>query len=274
MSMKRILGAMGQYLAGVLAIALLLLAMLGGMVSFISTPLFLRASLKASLAESQHKVEWYADEISQEYHLSQDTMAHLQGAAEAYMDALATWWGCIWRTPTQAWPEFPASAWNEREMTQLVMDDSGFQAVVEEDMRRATARDLVVYPMGELVRRYAFPVRESVTELLTGLCQQKLPLNRLLTASRWMSVVALLGAVGLGALHRRKATVLLAGGVSAIGMTLPLLMMNLPGMLRPLSQIAKKQCTHALLLGLSVWYAVALLLVLLGLLLLRRRQEG
>lgn len=272
MNMKRVLGAVGQYLMGLMTILLLLLAMLGGMLSFVTTPVFLRASLKASLAESQHKVEWYATAIQEEYSLTDETMAHLQGSVDAYMDALATWWGSIWRTPAEEWPEFPVTEWDEREMTQLVMEDSGFQTVVEEDMRRATARDLVVYPLGELVQRYAFPLRQSVTELLTGLCQQKGILNGLLSKSHWWTIGTLVMGVGLCVLHRRRETVLIAGGVSAICMTLPVLLLRIPGMLRPLSQIAQKQCTHALLLCLSLWYAVALVMVLAGLLLLRRKH--
>ena len=73
----------------------------------------------------------------------------LSGACAAYQAELAVYWHDFFRTDAEELPAAPAPL-DEREMVALVMADEGFQARVDADFRRATARDEVVYPSRSL----------------------------------------------------------------------------------------------------------------------------
>ena len=240
--------ALSQYCCSLLTAALLLVSLLCGLIFFATTRTFAASVLSSSEKESQHKIEWNAAQIQADFALSDAALAPLSGACAAYQSELAVYWHDFFRTDAEELPAAP-SPLDEREMVDFVMADEGFQARVDADFRRATARDEVVYPLSQLVRRYSFPIRQSLTELLGGLAAQKCSLPRLLHA------VEISGAVCL---------------IAAILLLLPALLLNLPGLLHPLSSIAQAQVTRALLLLGGAQAVFAAVTLLPGILLLRR----
>ncbi len=68
-------------------------------------------------------------------------------------------------------------------------------------------------------------------------------------------------------------SILLASGIGAVLLSVPVLLLNLPGMLSQLSAIALVQGQRMLLLLGCVWYGVSLVLIVLGILLMRRKHH-
>ena len=154
--------ALSQYFCSLLTAALLLVSLLCGLIFFTTTRTFAASVLSSSEKESQHKIEWNAAQIQADFALSDAALAPLSGACAAYQAELAVYWHDFFRTDAEELPAAPAPL-DEREMVDFVMADEGFQARVDADFRRATARDEVVYPLSQLVRRYSFPIRQSLT---------------------------------------------------------------------------------------------------------------
>ena len=263
--------ALSQYFCSLLTAVLLLVSLLCGLIFFATTRTFAASVLSSSEKESQHKIEWNAAQIQADFALSDAALAPLSGACAAYQAELAVYWHDFFRTDAEELPAAPAPL-DEREMVDFVMADEGFQARVDADFRRATARDEVVYPLSQLVRRYSFPIRQSLTELFGGLAAQKCSLPRLLHAVEISGAVCLIAAVLLLLCCRRVriGAALTTTGLGALLLLLPALLLNLPGLLHPLSSIAQAQVTRALLLlgGAQAVFAVVTLLP--GILLLRR----
>lgn len=109
-------------------------------------------------------------------------------------------------------------------------------------------------------------------ELLGGLAAQKCSLPRLLHAVEISGAVCLLAAILLLLCCRRAriGATLTATGLAALLLLLPALLLNLPGLLHPLSTIAQAQVTRALLLLGGAQAVFALVTLLPGILLLRR----
>ena len=108
-------------------------------------------------------------------------------------------------------------------------------------------------------------------ELLGGLAAQKCSLPRLLHAVEISGAVCLLAAILLLLCCRRVriGATLTATGLAAL-LLLPALLLNLPGLLHPLSSIAQAQVTRALLLLGGAQAVFAAVTLLPGILLLRR----
>ena len=263
--------ALAQYLLSLLTACLLLLALLCALATLSTTRPFAAAVLHASEADSQHKIDWNAAQVQAAYGLSDETLAPLADACTRYQASLAAYWHDFFRTDASALPDAPAPL-DERSMTALVMADAGFQARVDEDMRRATARDEVVYPLSQFIRRYAFPIRSSLTELVGTVAAQWLPLPRILRGIEIAGAVCLLSAVLLLTCCRRvrAGSTLTATGIAALLLLLPLLLLNLPATLHALSSIAQTQGTRALLILTGADVAFALITLVPGILLLRR----
>ena len=185
--------ALSQYFCSLLPAVLLLVSLLCGLIFFATTRTFAASVLSSSEKESQHKTEWNAAQIQADFALSDAALAPLSGACAAYQAELAVYWHDFFRTDAEELPAAPAPL-DEREMVALVMADEGFQARVDADFRRATARDEVVYPLSQFVQRYSFPIRQSLMELLGGLAAQKCSLPRLLHAVEISGAVCLLAA--------------------------------------------------------------------------------
>ena len=185
--------ALSQYFCSLLTAVLLLVSLLCGLIFFATTRTFAASVLSSSEKESQHKTEWNAAQIQADFALSDAALAPLSGACAAYQAELAVYWHDFFRTDAEELPAAPAPL-DEREMVALVMADEGFQARVDADFRRATARDEVVYPLSQFVQRYSFPIRQSLMELLGGLAAQKCSLPRLLHAVEISGAVCLLAA--------------------------------------------------------------------------------
>ncbi len=262
--------ALSQYFCSLLTAVLLLVSLLCGLIFFATTRTFAASVLSSSEKESQHKTEWNAAQIQADFALSDAALAPLSGACAAYQAELAVYWHDFFRTDAEELPAAPAPL-DEREMVALVMADEGFQARVDADFRRATARDEVVYPLSQFVQRYSFPIRQSLMELLGGLAAQKCSLPRLLHAVEISGAVCLLAAILLLLCCRRVriGATLTATGLAALLLLLPALLLNLPGLLHPLSTIAQAQVTRALLLLGGAQAVFALVTLLPGILLLR-----
>lgn len=263
--------ALSQYFCSLLTAVLLLVSLLCGLIFFATTRTFAASVLSSSEKESQHKTEWNATQIQADFALSDAALAPLSGACAAYQAELAVYWHDFFRTDAEELPAAP-SPLDEREMVALVMADEGFQARVDADFRRATARDEVVYPLSQSVQRYSFPIRQSLMELLGGLAAQECSLPRLLHAVEISGAFCLLAAILLLLCCRRVhiGATLTATGLAALLLLLPALLLNLPGLLHPLSSIAQAQVTRALLLLGGAQAVFAAVTLLPGILLLRR----
>jgi hypothetical protein len=263
--------ALSQYFCSLLTAVLLLVSLLCGLIFFATTRTFAASVLSSSEKESQHKIEWNAAQIQADFALSDAALAPLSGACAAYQAELAVYWHDFFRTDAEELPAAPAPL-DEREMVALVMADEGFQARVDADFRRATARDEVVYPLSQLVQRYSFPIRQSLMELLGGLAAQECSLPRLLHAVEISGAFCLLAAILLLLCCRRVhiGATLTATGLAALLLLIPALLLNLPGLLHPLSSIAQVQVTRALLLLGGAQAVFAAVTLLPGILLLRR----
>lgn len=274
MRRKRAGSALSQYLLSLLTACLLLLSLLCALLTMATTRTFAYAVLSASEADSQHKIDWNAAQIQAEYGLSAETLAPLDGVCARYQAQLADAWHDFFRTDAEAWSNRPEPL-DERTMTALVMADEGFQSRTDEDMRRAIARDEVVSPLSQMIRRCAFPIRQSLTEFAATLAAQKLSLPHLLRGVEITGAVCLMAALLLLIFCRRVRTgsTLTATGLSALLLMLPILLLNLPGTLHALSPIAQTQGTRALMMLCGVQGLFAILTLIPGILLLRRAHS-
>lgn len=273
MRRERAGSALSQYLLSLLTVCLLLIALLCALLTMVTTRTFAYAVLSASEADSQHKIDWNAAQIQAEYGLSAETLAPLDGVCARYQAQLADAWHDFFRTDAESLPNHPEPL-DERTMTALVMADEGFQSRTDEDMRRAIARDEVVYPLSQMIRRCAFPIRQSLTEFAATLAAQRLSLPRLLRGGEITGAVCLMAAL-LPIFCRRVRTgsTLTATGVSALLLMLPGLLLNLPGTLHALSPIAQTQGTRALMILGGVQGLFAIITLIPGILLLRRAHS-
>lgn len=267
--------ALTGFLLSLLTVLALLTAMLCGLFVLTTTEPFAESVLSAANEQSQQRIDASAAAIQAEYALTDDTMTLLDNAASTYTKTLAAYWHDCWRTSGMLSEGAPDPLDSQETLT-LVMADAGFQSTVEKALRRSTARDHVVYAFNQLIRLSVFPLRASISELVTGIAGQMLDLPSIFHAAALTGIICLLLSSLLmlfRCVRKHLPSILLASGTGAVLLSVPMLLLNLPGMLLQLSAIALVQGQRMLLLLGCVWYGVSLVLIVLGILLMRRKHH-
>lgn len=262
-----------RYIAALLAVALLLSAAVLALFAEVTTESFARVTLGSEglLMQQQAEIDTAADALADQWQVSPAVLdAWADGAARRHNEALAAWWGALWSDPA-ADAALPAwlDASQEWTLVAEIMADESFIAATDMTQRRAIARDEVAYALDEAVCNAVTPLRRSVVDMALALVQEAVSLPMLRR-------VALLGAAVLAGLalvlllfaHRAAGSGLVAAGVLMALSAVPVVLMDVPGMLRQLSPIAAEQGLRVLL-GMGVlWGVAALALVCVGLLII------
>lgn len=262
-----------RYVAALLAALLLLTAALLGAFCAVTTETFAvwafgRESL---LAQQQAEIDGAVSALTTKYQLSPEVLApYAENAAARQSEALAAWWQGLW-TDTAAETALPVylDASQERELIAAVMADEGFIAATEEGQRRAIARDEIAFALDEAVCDAAVPLRRSIAELGVSMLADRMDLPTLRQAALiGAGVLAGAGLLCLLLAHRAAGGTLMATAVMMALVSVPVWLMDVPGMLKQLNPLAAKQGTSMLLCMGAVWYGAALALLLPGMLLI------
>jgi len=268
-----------RYVAAMLAMLLLLAAAVVGLGCAMTTEAFARAALldEALLAQQQSRVQDKADELAATWRLSSRTLdGWTQDAARNAAAALCAWWGDLWSVDgSETTLPVYLDAAQERELIADVMADEGFIAATEASQRRAIARDDVAYGLDEAVCEAVLPLRRSVTDMALIFVAESvsLPLLRqvaLLAAGALVLTAMLLLLMA----HRVSGSALMATGVAMVTCVVPVILMDMPGMLQQLSPIAAAQGMRTMLLTGMLWLGTALVLALLGWLIVMVKRAG
>lgn len=258
-----------RYIAALLAAVMLLGAALLGLFCLVTTELFARTALgtEVMLAKQQAAIDKTAASLAEAWQLSGQVLAPCaEGAAARQQAATAAWWGALWRD-VAADPAMPAylDAGQERALIAAIMADEGFLAATEEGQRRAIARDEIAYGLDEAVCDAVTPLRRSVAELGFASLAAWLPLPQLRQAALMgAGMLVLAGVLLLLLAHRAAGGTLLATAMMMVLVSIPVWLLNVPGMLKQLNVLAAKQGMSVLGCMGCAWYGAAALLALTG----------
>lgn len=258
-----------RYISALLAVLCLLAAALLGLVCCVTTETFAR-ELNATAdvrTLQQERIDAAAAALTDRWQLAPELLSPwAESAALRQSEAVAVWWGSLWRdvSAETAMPMW-LSAEEESTLVAEVRGDAGFSACTPEAQRRAIARDEVAYALDEAVCNAVTPLRRSIVEMALSLAADVIPLAALrqaaLVAAAALAVIAL---VLLALAHRACGSALLAAGLAMAGLTVPVWMADVPGMLVQLSDIAVLQGRNALLCMALLWYGAAVVLAVIG----------
>lgn len=261
-----------EYIGAWLTALLILCAAVLSLALWVTTEAWMSRALggNGSVMRQQAAIDLKAAGIREAYAVPEAVLAPwVNGAAETRQQALAQWWGGLWRGGDSAYPAW-LDAVEERELVAALMADDTFRAAHPSDQLRSVARDEVAYRLDEAVCETVLPLRRSVLELALVL----MPAEAAEQAVRllpWAIGGLMAMAVVLMVLLRRAAGSILtaAAGLMAL-VSIPVWLMDLHGMLRQLNGIAAVQ-GDAMLTWLAIpWYGAAAVLAAAGLLLIRR----
>ncbi len=271
--MKNIL----RYLCALLAALLLFAAVLLGLGRYAATGFYADHALgnDALLSRQQIQIDAQVEELAETWHFSPDTvLPWVSGAARTYREALVAWWSDLWQDP-DADPALPLflSGGAERDMVAALLSDGTFSAATPGDMQRTVARDSVAYAVDEAVCGSVLPLRRSVIDFGLSAASSAVDLSMLARLTGIVAVILAVLALLLLLLARKAAgSALTAAGGLMLLASVPVWLLNIPGMLDQLSPIAEGQGLAALLWLALPWYGLALLLLLLGSLIIRARN--
>ena len=266
-----------RYLASVAAILCLMGAAVLALFCCVTTERFaMEASDTRTLqTRQQQRIDAAVSELTERWGLSADLpIPWTQDAARLQGGVVAAWWGDLW---SDAEADVLMPAWltpqQEAELVSLVRADAGFIARTDEAQRRAIARDEVAYAIDVAVCGAVAPLRRSVTELVLTALQSVAPLPLVRQA-------ALIGAGGLSVLavvlmilaHRAAGSILLAAGLTMTALSVPVILLDLPGMLAQLNDIASLQGQNALMCLGILWYGGAAALLVVGMLIIGMKK--
>lgn len=267
-----------RWILSLLTALTLLAAALLGLACYASTGWYFGHALgdDALIRRQQALIDDEAAVIAERWRLSPATLAPWTAtAAKTHHDTLSAWWQDLWHTPDSD-PALPAflSSEAERALVAAILEDEAFNAATPSSLRRATARDDVAYALDELVCQVTLPMRRSVADLALSAVTARIDLpsamTLLLTAAG-----ALLALAAVMLLLLRKiagCTLLTAAGLMAF-FSVPVWLMDLPGMLSELSAIAEMQGERALVWLALPWYAAAAALALCGMLIIAAKRK-
>lgn len=258
-----------RYIAGLLAMLLLICAAVTGLVWFATTEHFARmaAAPETLIQKQQDRIDAQAAALAQTWGLSTELLSGwCDGAARAQNEAVQAWWVALWSDP-EADAEMPVYITDReaRSMVDAVMQDPGFSAVATYGQKKAMARDEVVYALDEAVCEAVVPLRFSIVNLGTQLAARNVNLPDIMRHAGKAAAAVAIAALALLLLARRvMGSTLTATGIAMALLTLPVRQLDIPGMLEQLNPLAAEQGRHILQqLGL-VWYAAAAALAVLG----------
>lgn len=260
-----------RYLTGLMAILCLMAAAVLALLCCVTTERFAfeAGDTRALQTRQQQRINDAVDALTEQWGLSPELLnPWVQDAARVQGRAAAAWWGDLW---SDAEADVTMPAWltsqQEAELVAQVRADAGFIARTEESQRRAIARDEVAYAVDVAVCEAVTPLRGSVTELALTALQSAVPLPLVRQAALiGAGVLAVLAVVLMLLAHRAAGSILLASGLAMTALSVPVILLDIPGMLSQLSDIAPLQGQNALMCLGILWYGGAAGLLVMGLL--------
>lgn len=239
----------------VLSLALVA-AMMGGMAlamvqtMLTDTALHERVALSDAVVSAQMaRIEARVDELAQQHHFMPETVLNIvtREAVEQYgRDVVAWWTGMLQPEPELEIPEFEVA-----EVQAAVRADELFKENTSEGLRLRIARDEVAYEVGVAVRDAVLPIRTSLVELAAPVALAKVDVPRMVslldTAKHALLALCMVLLVIMMLICRGPAGLVYAGGAAAAAGLLMLLaalgayLLDIPGMIAPLSQLLAQQ---------------------------------
>ena len=259
-----------RYLAALLAVICLLGAAALALFACVTTEFFAReVNAPQSLQQVQQaRIDAQAAALNARWNLAPDVLASVsEDAAHRQGEAVAAWWGDLWRDPDAdlAPPAFLDSA-AEGALVADIRKDAGFIALTDEAQRRAIARDDIAYALDEAVCDAVMPLRRSLLEMFLTLASDVVALPTLrMAVIMGAGVLAVLALVLMILARRAWGSILVATALVMLGLAVPVLMLDVPGMLAQLSEIAALQGQVALACLGILWGGAAAVLLLTGL---------
>lgn len=258
-----------RYIAGLLAMMLLICAAAAGLAYFTTTEAFVRmAAAPESLVQKQQaRIDEQAAELAVAWGISLELLSGwCDGAARAQNEAVAAWWIALWNDP-EADAELPVYITDReaRSMVDAIMQDPGFSAVATYGQKKAMARDEVVYELDEVVCEAVTPLRFSIVNLGAQLAARNVSLPDIMQhAGKAAAAVAIVALILLLLFRRIMGSMLMATGLSMALLTLPVWQMDVTGMLSQLNPLAAEQGRHIMQQLGMVWYGAAAALFAAG----------
>ncbi len=191
----------------------------------------------------QARIDAQVAQIAEQWSVSPALLAAwTQNAAEEYHNTLRSWIGALLSEEgaDTAVPLFFGE--QENAFVREIMADTTFRAAVPEELRRAVARDEVVYAVDNAVRTAVFPLRESIVDAALRWISPRFPLHRARALVVGSIVGLLLAHFLLVWLIRCGRGAALAAAVLVLAALLFLRWLNLPGMLAELNALSALRC--------------------------------
>lgn len=283
--MKKVL----QALLGYVLALMLTVSLTGACVLTLANRLLTDQSLYARVATDEQitaaqlaRVEATVHRLAETYSFAPEAVMDLLSAEQlaVYGQDMAAWWTHLLSGAVMLEAPFP----NTNDIVEAVLSDEQFVAATDAFMLRTVARDDVAYPIGKAMQESAMPLRLSLLMLAMPRIAERVDIPaRLgqLSALRiilWAASVVLLAILLLTQGKYRLPTVsagLLASFVLLAGLTMAVLIADLPGAVTELSPILSLQVSVLLraLLPSALLTEAALLLIGAGLLVLACRSH-
>ncbi|MBR3765470.1 MAG: hypothetical protein IKK57_13090 [Clostridia bacterium] len=262
-----------RYLAAVLAVLCLMGAAVLAVFCCVTTERFaLEVGETRMLRDlQQQRIDQAAAEMTERWQLSPELLTPwTQDAARLQSLAAVAWWGDIW---SDAEADLAMPSWltpqQEAELVAAIRADEGFIALTQETQRRAIARDEVAYAIDVAVCEAVTPLRRSVTEMLLTAAQEVVPLPMIRQAALiGAGVLTVLAVLLMLLAHRAAGSIFMAAGLMQAALSVPVILLDIPGMLAQLSNIAVLQGQNALACLGILWYGAAAAMLVLGLLII------
>lgn len=258
-----------RYAAALMAVLCLLAAALLGLFCCMTTETFARevnATADVRLLQ-QERIDAEAAQLCDRWQLSPEVLTPwTESAAQRQGEAVAAWWGSLWQDASaDVYMPMWLSAVDEGSLVADVRADAGFIACTPESQRRAIARDEVAYALDEAVCDAVTPLRRSIIEMALSIVAEAVPLSAIRQAMQIAAVALAVIALGLLVVARKAAgSALVSAGLAMAGLTVPVWLADVPGMLAQLSDIAVLQGRNALTCMAILWYGAAAALVVGG----------
>lgn len=194
------------------------------------------------------RLETTVHQLAETYHFAPETVMNLLSGEQmaAYGQDMAAWWTGLLSGAVMPEAPFP----DTNDIVEAVMADEQFVASTDAFMLRTVARDNIAYPIGKTMQGAAMPVRVSLLMLAMPRIEERLDVPTLLGqlgALRiilWAASGVLLALLLLTQGKYRLPTVsagLLASFVLLAGVTVALLIADMPGAVAELSPILSLQ---------------------------------
>lgn len=234
----------------------MVISMLGGMGLMAMQSLLTDAALHERVALNEEvidaqmlKINSRVEELAQQHHFKPETVMDIvsREAVAQYGREVVDWWMGMFRAePDTMIPEFEVA-----DIQAAVRADELFKEHTAESLRLRIARDEVAYEVGMAVKDAVLPIRTSLVELAVPVVLSRVDMARVMELLD-MAKKVLLGlwvalAVLMLLICRGPAGAVYAGGaVAAAGLlmipgVLGMMLLELPRMIQPLSEMLSAQ---------------------------------